>query len=326
MNHHHARLLSAVASFSAVCSLTLVNGPALAQDRPISLVVPFAAGGVTDVGARIVATELAKQLNGQVIVENRVGAGGRVGAEAIMRGAKDGSVIGIINSGLATNLPLMSSDFKIQPGKDYQPISRWFEAYVVVVAGANLPFNDVKGLVDYAKANSGKLNWGSAGVGTTSHLGLELLKHLTGTNIVHVAYKGDAQVTNDLLGGQIQLAISSAPIKPHIDAKKLKGIGTTGAQRWDLFPDLPTMEEAGIKGFNLTVWQGFIGPTGLAPATLERLNRGLRATLAVPDTKRKLEDLGLKIAASSPDEFATYIRADLDRWAPVIKAANIKLD
>ena len=313
----------AVAGLLSAC---LAAQTALAQDRAVTLIVPFAAGGVTDVGARIVALELGKQLGTQVVVENRVGAGGRVGAEAIMRAPKDGSVIGIINSGLATNLPLMSSDFKITPGKDYTPISRWFESYVILVANAAQPYNDAKGLVEYAKANPGKLNWGSAGVGTTGHLGLELLKHLTGINIVHIAYKGDAQVTNDLLGNQIQLAISSAPIKPHLDTKKLKAIGTSGAARWDVFGDVPTMEEGGVKGFNLTVWQGFIAPPGLAPAALERLNRGLRATLQNAEVKRKLEELGLKLGSSTPDEFTSYIRADLERWGPVIKAANIKMD
>lgn len=316
---------------SASCLLLLASlgAAAFAQDgslpATVTLVVPFAAGGVTDAAARALAPELGRQLGQQVVVENRIGAGGRIGAEAVMRGPKDGSIIGILNSGLGTNLPLMS-DFKMLPGEQYTPLSNWFETYTVLVANAGQPFDDVQGLIAHARKNPSRLNWGSAGVGTSGHLGMELLKHLAKVDITHVAYKGDSAVTNDLLSNQIQLAISSAPIKPHVDAKKLKAIATTGPVRWTLFNHVPTFQEGGVKGFNLTVWQGFIAPPGLRSTTAERLSRAIRAALQAPDVKAKLEAMGLKTGGSTPEQFGSYIRADLKRWTPVIKGANIKVE
>lgn len=300
---------------------------ARAQDsgRPVTLVVPFAAGGVTDVAARIVAPELARQLGTSVVVENRVGAGGRIGAEAVMRGPKDGSIIGVLNSGLGINLPLMS-DFKVEPGRDYTPLSKWFETYTVLVAHPSMPFDDIKGLIDHARGNPGKLNWGSAGVGTSGHLALELLKSLAEVDIVHVAYKGDANVTTDLLANTVQLAVSSAPIKPNVEARKLKAIATTGPTRWSVFANVPTFEEGGVRGFNVTAWQGFIAPPGLPPAIADRFSRAIRTTLQVPAVRQQLEALGLKVEGTTGDEFSQYIRKDLAQWAPIVQRAKIRIE
>lgn len=294
--------------------------------RPVTLIIPYAAGGVADVAFRAIAQDAVKVLGQPIVVENRVGAGGKVGAEAIMRAPKDGYTFGVFNSGIAVNLPLMDPSFKIEPEKDYAPISRAIETYVVLIASPTAPFKDVRGLLEYARANPGKLNVGTAGVGTTGHLSLELLKHLAKVDLTQVPYKGDALSLNDVMGGQIPLAFMSNAAKPQVDAGKVRGIAVTSPQRWALFSDVPSFQEQGVKGFVASSWLGFVGPAGLQPDALAKLNRSVGTALQDAELRKKLAAMGLSVQASTPKEFGAFIRKDLEVWGPVIRAANIKLN
>ena len=293
-------------------------------NRPINLIVAYAAGGITDIAFRQIGQEMAKTLGQSIVIENRTGAGGRIGAEAIIRAPKDGYTIGVFNSAIGTNLPLMSPDFKLEPGKDYTPISSSIETYVVMVTNPSMPFRDVKGVIDYARANPGKLNFASSGAGTTGHLSFELLRYATGIDATHVPFKGDAPAFSAVAGGQVQMSITSGTVKPFVDSGKVIGIAVTSAKRWSLFPNLPSIQESGIKDFEASAWQGLVGPPGLPPDVVNRLNRSTVEALKDAELRRKLVDMGLVVGSSTPEEFTNFIKADLAKWTPIFKAANIK--
>jgi len=294
--------------------------------RPVTLINPYAAGGITDVAFRTIAAEAAKSLGQTILVENRTGAGGKVGANAIVAAPKDGYTAGIFNSGIGTNLPLMDPTFKMEPVRDYVPITRAIETYVVLVASPSAPYRDVKGLIDFARANPGKLDVGSAGVGTTGHLSLALLNSLAKLNLIHVPYKGETPMLTDVMGGQIPLGFISATVKPNVDAGKVIGIAVSGAQRWSVFPNLPSFQETGLNGFAASAWQGIVGPVGIPAEAVSRINRVIGTALQDAAVRKRLDELGLVVGASTPEEFVTFIRKDLELWGPIVRAANIKLD
>jgi len=310
--------------------LALGGGQALAQgypSRPVTLINPYATGGITDVAFRAIALEAAKTFGQNIVVENRTGAGGKVGANAIMQASKDGYTIGIFNSGIATNLAVLDPNFSILPGKDYMPITRAIETYVIMTAGLNAPAKDVRSLLEYARANPGKVNFATAGVGTTGHLSLELFKHLGKVQVTHVPYKGDSPAMNDLLGGQVPYAFTAATAaKPHIDAGKITAVAVSGAQRWAVFPNVPSFQEGGLQGFNASAWLGIVGPSGLSAEAIGRVNRSVATALQGADLRKRLEDMGLAVGSSTPDEFTAFIRKDHEVWTPILKAAGIKLD
>ena len=313
----------------AVLTACLAAGTAAAQGyptRPVTLINPYAAGGITDVAFRTIAAEAAKSLGQTILVENRTGAGGKIGANAIVAAAKDGYTVGIFNSGIGTNLPLMDPTFKMEPVRDYVPITRAIETYVVLVASPSAPYRDVKGLIDYARANPGKLDIGSAGVGTTGHLSLALLNSLAKLNLTHVPYKGETPMVTDVMGGQIPLGFISATVKPHVDAGKVIGIAVSGGQRWSVFPNLPSFQETGLNGFAASAWQGIVGPVGIPAEAVSRINRVVGTALQDAAVRKRLDELGLSVGASTPEEFTVFIRRELEVWGPVVRAANIKMD
>lgn len=325
---HAANRQRAIPLFLAGAGL-LFSALAAAQNypvRPVTMIIPYAAGGVTDVAFRAIAQDAAKQLGQPIVTENRTGAGGKVGAEAIVRAPKDGHTIGVFNSAIAVNLPLMDPTFKVEVGKDYAPITRAVETYVVLIASPSAPFRDAKGLLEYARANPGVLNVGTAGIGTTGHLSLELLKHIAKIQLTHVPYKGDALSLNDVMGGQIPLAFMSNAAKPQVDAGKVRPIAVTSPQTWALFPNVPSFQESGLNGFVASSWLGLVGPAGMQGEVVAKLNRTFALTLRNPELRKKLEDMGLAVQTSAPEEFGAFIRKDLEVWGPVIRAANIKLN
>lgn len=293
--------------------------------RPVTLIVPYAVGGITDVAFRALAVEMGKNLGQTIVVDNKVGGGGKIGARAIFAAAKDGYTIGVLNSGLGTNSALTDPGFAVQPGRDYAPLSRVLETYIVLITSPTGPFKDVKALVDFAKTNPGKVNLASSGLGTSGHLAIELLKILTGINVVHVPYKGENLATNDVIGGQVQGAFVSAVIKPLVTSGKLAGLAVTSSARWSAFPDLPTLRESVAERFDVTAWQGLIGPAGMPPEVVSRLNRAIVTALQQPGLRKIMEDLGLVVGTSSPEEFAAFIRKDNDFWRPVF-AQGIKME
>ena len=243
-----AIIRSLVVSGSALFCLMITN-QVYAQSYPshaISLIIPYPPGGPIDVGFRVIAPELGAQLGQSVIIDNRSGAGGIVGAQAMMRAPKDGYTLGVVNNPIAAILPLITPEFRVEPEKDYAPIALALETFTILVARPSLPFRDLKGLVAYAKANPGKLNAGAPGLGSGSHLTFELLKLAAGFDATVIPYSGEAPAITGVLAGQTDVLVATANVKQHLDSGKLIALATSGAQRWDVFPNVPTLRETGV--------------------------------------------------------------------------------
>lgn len=325
-----ARLRAAALGLIAIVAAAAPFQASFAQafpNRPITLIYPYPAGSTTDNAWRLIAQEASRTLGQNVVVENRAGASGRIGLDAVSRAAnKEGYTIGVINNTLSVLLPLMDATFKVEPGKDYTPVTGAIETYAVLVANPSVPFKDLAGLISYAKDNPGKLNIASAGTGTPSHLAGELLARSAGIRLTHIPYKGEAPALADLLGGQVQLYFGVGILKPHVEAGRLIGIATTGPQRWNSFPNLPSFTEAGFPGVLTASWLGVIGPPGMAEESVNQLNRAFGTALRNPELRKKLEEQGWVLQPSTPQEFAARIGTDVERWTPIIRAANIKVN
>ena len=326
MTNHLIKTL--YACIAAVAGL-MFGSTASAQSypsRPVTLIMPLPAGSATETHIRLLANEAGKYLAQPVVVENRPGAGGRIGMRAIMAEKPDGQTIGMTFNGIAVVLALGDASFRIEPGKDYTPVILASQAPLVMVTGPTAPFRDIQGLVAYARTNPGKLTISGSSLGSSAHLGFELLKLMTGIDFVLVNFQGEILSTPALLNGDVQAMIASASIKPYLDTGKLVAMGTTGSQRWSLLPGLPTIQESGLPGFDIASWYGIVAPPSLPPTVLARLNEAFGAALASSAVRKAFGDLGINPVGSTPDEFARRIRADLERMAPVIRKAGLKFD
>ncbi|MGZ8229678.1 MAG: Bug family tripartite tricarboxylate transporter substrate binding protein [Burkholderiales bacterium] len=304
-------------------------GNALAQPypaRPITLIVPFATGGSTDIVSRVLAHELTGSLGKQVIVDNRTGGGGVVGWSAAARAAPDGYTLlaqelsFAIAAGLISNLPF-------DPRKGFAPITIAVSVPHVMVVHPSVKANSVKELIALAKANPGKLFYGSGGNGTNTHLGSELFKNLAGVDLVHVPYKGAGAVLQDLMGGQVQMLVSSLTTTlPHIKSSKLRALMVTDEKRAAVLPDVPNAKEAGLPRMVMLFWVGFAAPAGTPQPVIDRLHKEFSAALTSAETKKRLTDLGLDAVGNTPAQAAKLVDDEIQRWSAVIKAANIKAD
>lgn len=307
----------------------LISGAALAQGyptKPITLVYPYAAGSGPDTAWRTIAGEARKSLGQNIVYENRAGAGGWVGLDSMLRSANDGYTLSVVNNPLLVTLPIVDNTKRIEPGKDYTPIVHAVDIYQVLVVNPSLPVKDVAGLVAYAKANPGKLNYSSAGPGVQSHVGPERFASMADINVVHVPYKGEGPAVTALVAGEVQFAMPSASAKPFTDSGKLVALATTGPKRWHIFPNVPTLDELGYKGYVSSTWMGVAAPSGVSRDVVTKLNGAFMAALKSPEIQGKLQDLGFAVVGSNPDQFSSLIRADLEAWAPVIRKAGIKLN
>lgn len=309
--------------------LAALTSPAAAQadypNKPIRLVVPFATGGSTDNLARIIAPELSKRLGQTVLVDNRAGAGGSIGIDAVAKAEPDGYTIGLGSPGpLVVNVTLADT-FPYDPVKDLAPIALVADLPIVLVANSSVPANDVAGLIAADKANPGKLFFASAGIGTTMHLSGELFNAMAGTQLQHVPYKGTGQAITDLLAGQVQLGFLDLPAAgPHIAAGKIKILAVGNRQRALSAPQVPTIAEAGVRGYETSGWFGVVGPARLPPATVRKLNDALLATLAQPDVRSRLLAIGVEPTSSTPEQFGQFIRDEIPKWAKVIETSGSK--
>ena len=312
----------------AIFSL-MVAGSALAQAYPtraITFIYPYPPGSSSDNAYRAIVLETAKRLGQPIVYENRPGATGRIGVELVQRAATDGYTIGMLNNVLGVSLPLIDPKTAIEPGRDYTPIVLAVESYLLMVARAGEPYRDLKGMLDYARANPGKLNMSTPGSATGAHLVLALLSARSGVSIAHIPYKGTAPATQAILAGEVNLTVTDTTVKPHVDSGKLLALATTGAQRWASFPNVPTFEEQGIKGVTYSSWSGIIGPPGMPRPIVMQLNRAFIEALNSPEVKSRLEVAGLTARGGTPEDWSTLVKADLALWRPVIVGANIKLD
>jgi tripartite-type tricarboxylate transporter receptor subunit TctC len=305
----------------------LLAFPAFADypEKPVRIVVPYAAGGPTDTVARVIAERLAERWKQQVIVENKPGAAGVIGVQAVLASPADGYTLLLhATSGLTIYQALQKTP-AYDTLRDLTPISKASFSPLVLVAHPSMPFSDVKSLLAYAKQNSGKLAFASAGIGALNHIGGELLKLQTGADMVHVPYKGDAPAVADLLNGNVPIAFLSSNLAlPQVEAGKLKGLAVTSAARIDAAPSLPTMIEAGLPEFELTAWNAFLGPAGLPRAIVDKVNGDLVDALGRQETRKRLAELGLTTKSGSPDELANDIRNEIAKWRAVVASARIQ--
>jgi len=311
-------------------SLALACGAAAAQaypTKPVRLIVPYAPGGATDIIARAAAIELTKTLGQAVTVDNRAGAGGNLGSEMAARAAPDGYTMLMSASSLHGITPFLYSKLNYDPNKDLAPVIVLAGFSNVLVVHPSVKANAVAELTSLAKAQPGRLTCASSGSGSTIHMSCEMYKHMLGLDIIHVPYKGSGPAMIDLVGGQVNLMFDNVPSAiSHIRAGKLRALATTGAKRSSVLPDLPTMIEAGVPGFESTAWFGLAMPAGTPREIIARMNaEGQKATRA-PDFIKRMADLGYEIVGGSSEQMASMIQDELKRWGPIVKASGAKVD
>lgn len=315
---------------AAVTGGLVTAAAACAQDyptKPIRLIVPSAPGGAPDINARLLATELTRQMGQQIVVDNRPGAAASIGTELIVRAVPDGYTIGYgtvpalaINQSMYAKLPH-------DPEKDLQKVAQLGYQPNLLAMAPSLPFKSVKELIAHAKNNPGKLSYGSSGNGSTLHLGMELFKLMTGTQMVHVPYKAAQQATAEMIAGQVHLMCDNFnSIFPHVKAGRVRGLGVTTLTRSPALPDLPTIDEAGVPGFELTVWGGVVAPVRVPKPIVARLNAEINKALAAPALREKFSAMGYTLVGGTPEQFDTFVKKEIAKWADVIKRSGAKID
>ena len=310
----------------------LVATPALfAQgkypQRAITLVVPTAPGGTTDFTARLIVDPLSRALGQPVIVDNKPGASGNIGNQFVARAKPDGYTLLVSYSGYHVGNPHLFKQAGWDPIKDFTPVAMMTRAPQVIAASPRLPANNLKELIAYAKAHPGKLNYASSGNGSIQHIAGELFKQLTGTFITHIPYKGSGPAVQDLMGGQVDLFITTpAGVVSQIQTGRLKGIAVTSRQRLSSLPHVPTATESGLKGYELDSWFALYAPAGTPAEIVQQLNAEVGKILASPDARKKAEDSGTAVEQMTPQQLAEFTKRELDHWGRVIQGAKITLE
>jgi len=320
------RFLLALALIAVLLGFAPTSAFAQYPTKPIRFIVPWGPGSGPDVTSRIVATELSARLGQQIVIDNRPGAGGTVGMALIARAAPDGYTVGPGNIGQTISysvIPNVSYDLN----KDFQSIGRTLVSANVLAVRLSLPVKSVQELIVYAKNNPGNLLYGSPGNGTSPHVGMELFKLMTGAQMVHVPYKDAQQAITGLVAGQVDLLFDNMPaIVPHVRAGRVRGLAVTGPRRSPAVPELPTVAEAGVTGFEVITWAGVIGPRGIPKDIVARLNAEINSALMSPALKEKFAGLGLEPAGGTSEEFDTFMKKEAAKWADVVKRARVRVD
>ena len=315
-----------------MAGLLAAFGPAQAQQypsRPVTLVVPFAAGGPTDVLARTLAVAMTKHMGQTVVVENTVGAGGTIGANRVAKAAPDGYMAFIHHNGMATSVGLYRK-LSFNPLEDFEYVGLVADVPMTLLGKKNLPANNLTELVAYLRANRDKITMANAGLGAVSHLCGMLFQKAIGLDLVTVPYKGTAPAMTDLLGGQVDvLCDQTTQTLQHIAAGNVKLYGVTASKRIMALPNAPTLAESGLKDFQVVVWHGMYLPKATPKPVVDRLNAAMQASLKEPDVRKKLADLGAEIVSpdkQTPEGLRTWLKAEVDKWTPIIRAAGIYAD
>lgn len=296
-------------------------------NRPIRMIVPQAPGSASDTVARIIAAELTTRLKQQVVVDNRPGGALLLGLDLTSKSTPDGYTIGYAMIGALAISPNVVPKPPLNVLKDLQPIAQTTTGQMLLAASPATPFKSVKDVVAYAKQNPDKLNYASSGTGTPGHVGFELFKFMTGTSITHVPYKGGAAGINDLIAGRVQLMLESTnSITPFAKAGRVRGLAVTGPKRSPALPDISTMAEAGVPGYEATTWTGLVAPVGLPKPIITRLNAEVQAMVASPAFREKVTAIGSEPMSGSPEQFTQFIRSESAKWADVIKRAGAKAE
>ncbi|MDR7377230.1 tripartite-type tricarboxylate transporter receptor subunit TctC [Rhodoferax ferrireducens] len=317
-------------ALTAASAFSLLAAPALAQNYPnraIRVIVPFPAGGGTDIIAREVVNKVATTQGWTLVIDNKPGSGGNLGVDAAAKAAPDGYTLVLgQTSNLAIN-PTLYPKLPYSPEKDLAPVGLVASAALVLVVAADSPYKTLADVVAAAKAKPGALNYASSGNGTVAHLATEQFQKTAGIQLTHVPYKGAAQGATDLIGGQIQMYVSSVPtLIGHIRNGKMRALAVTSLKRNADLPNVPSMDESGYKGFEAVTWFGLAGPAAMPKEAISKLNTAFNQALANPEVKKKLDAQGAEVLGSTPEAFATLIRSDILRWGAIVKSSGARAD
>ncbi|MDP2164706.1 MAG: tripartite tricarboxylate transporter substrate binding protein [Hydrogenophaga sp.] len=308
---------------------SLLSGAAFAQGYPgkaVRVIIPFPPGGPTDIVGRMVADTLSKSFSVQYIADNRAGAGGNIGFDLCAKSPADGYTLCIMTVAQSIS-PSIYQKLPFDPVRDFAPVTLMALLPSMLTTHPSLPVKNVKELVALAKSKPGQLVYASTGNGTSPHMLMEMFKWMTGTSMVHVPYKGQAPAIIDQIAGQVQLAFNTAiGVVPHVNAGKLKPLAISTKDRFPTMPELPTVAESGVKGFDGSSWNGVVMPAGVPRDIVMKTNEALAKSLKTPETRERLLALGAMPSGNTPEEFAAFIKTEKEKWAKVAKAANIKLD
>ncbi len=310
----------AMLSFAAAAPCTAQEYPS----HPIKMIVPFGAGGPTDIFTRLLAEELRKALKEPFVMENRPGAGTIIGTEGAAKSPPDGYTLLMISATQTTTETLVpNKSYKLL--RDFVPVASLLNSELVMVVHPSVPVNTVEEFIALAKSKPGALNYASSGVGSNYHMAGELFKNLTGTDILHVPYKGSSGARNDIISGQIEMMFDSVPsMAPMIQAGRVKALATTGKMRSAILPDIPTLSEAGVPGYEATIWIGVMAPAGTPQSIVTLLNTEINKILARADVVEAWRKQGATAMSMTPEQFGGYVQSEIDKWARVIKANGIK--
>jgi tripartite-type tricarboxylate transporter receptor subunit TctC len=327
-------IVSLRALASAVIALALAPalswpGAAVAQDypsRPVKIIVPFGAGGPADVYSRVLAQHLSDALKQPFVVENRPGAGSIVGTDAVAKSPPDGYTLLAMSNTHTTNESLTANK-PFQLMRDFVPVAGINYSDLVMVIHPSVPAKDLKEFIAYAKANPGKLNYASSGTATPYHMAGELFKAMSGTDMVHVPHKASGEMRNSVIGGHVQMAFDAiTTMASNVKAGQVRALGTSAANRSSVLPDVPTVAEAGVPGYESTIWLGIMAPAGTPKAIVDRLNAEIVKAVNRADVKEAWDKQGAVPLVMTPAEFDAYLRKDIDKWAQVVKSANLKAE
>jgi|SoiMethySBSTD1v2_1073268.scaffolds.fasta_scaffold68608_4 tripartite-type tricarboxylate transporter receptor subunit TctC len=315
--------------FALLSAVALAGGGAHAQTfptRPVTIVVPYPPGGLIDLVARLIQARFQTELGQSVIIENRSGAGGNVGAEAVARASADGHTLLLANPSLAIS-PLIYPKLNYKPIEDFAYVGQYGTVPNVLVVHPSIPAKTVQEFIAYAKKNPGKLNYGSPGYGTSPQMSSELFKAMTNTFIVHIPFRGSGPSQAAMLAGEIQMMFDNLPPQlPHIRSGKVRALAVTSLKRSPIVPDLPTLDEIGLKGYEVTAWFGLVAPAATPKPVVARLNEALNKTTQDAKVRESLESNGATVIQGTPDAFRDYVKSQTVMWAPIVKRANIVPD
>lgn len=322
---------SLIHSAVAVAAVSALGLPVLAQDKwpskPIAYIVPFPAGGTTDILGRLIGQKLGPVLGTTIVIDNKGGAGGGIGSEVASRAPADGyTLLGGTVSSHAINVSLYPK-LGYDPVKSFSPVVLIGSNPVVLVVGANSPYKTLQDVLAAAKAKPKTISSASAGSGTSQHLSLELLGFKSGTQFIHVPYKGSGPAIQDVIGGQVDMMFDTTVVAgPHIQSGKVRALAVTSAKRLESMPNVPTVAESGVPGFEVTSWQGIFVPAGTPKPIIDKLHDEILKIIAQPEMQERLKGLGMQPTPLTTDQVTAFQKAEVEKWAQVIKAANIKLD
>lgn len=328
MNKYTSSVLMTCTAIAA--TVVLITTDALAQSpypsKPLIMIVPFPAGGPTDLVARVIAQEMAKSMGQPVVIDNKGGANGNPGAAVAAKAQADGYTL-LYNTSSITLSPALYKNLSYDLKRDFAPVALTAVIPLALVVAPNVPVENVKEFIAWVKANPGKVSYGSAGNGNVTHLGAFQFVQANGLDAVHVPYKGSAPADVDLAGGQIQFMTDTVnSVMAFVKDKRMKMLAVTTARRMSLFPDVPTLAESGMLGFEVGAWQGVLVPANTPKAVVQRLNLEVLKALQTPEVKQKLAQQGVEALSSTPEEYGNYISSELARWVKVVKLAGISLE